>query len=65
MTIADDTELMRIALDTIADTADAYLRNHAADLTEREVQNLVDIRTEARRLLKEEMTEEETKGDQP
>ena len=57
-----DTELMRIALTSIADTADSLLSNHAAELAEREVKNLVDIRTEARRLLKEGITDEETKG---
>ena len=60
MTLADDTERMRIALTVIADTADAYLRNHAAELAEREAQNLRLMRTEARSLLKK-MTNEETK----
>ena len=53
MTLAYDTERMRIALATVADAAYALLRTHAAKLAEWEVQRLAHIRTEARSLLKE------------
>ena len=60
MTLAYDTERMRIALATVADAADALLRKHTASLAEWEVQRLAHIRAEARSLLKE-MTNEEAK----
>ena len=44
MTLAYDTERMRIALATVADAADALLRTHAARLAEWEVQRLAHIR---------------------
>ena len=63
MTLAYDTERMRIALATVADAADALLRTHAARLAEWQVQRLAHIRAETRSLLAEMNNEEAKEGE--